>query len=308
MEVKVIEVGLRDGLQNESKMIPTEAKQQILQSLVDAGVKHIEVTSFVHPKWIPQLADAEALCAQLPRDPSLTLSALVPNVKGLARALQYPLDEVAVFISASETHNQKNVNRSIQESLEEIAQVVIEALRQNRRVRGYISMVFGCPYEGKVPIKQVIHICEALFQCGVHEVSLGDTIGVATPYEVKRMLQQLVPTFSAQCLAGHFHDTRGTGLANAYVSLESGITTLDSSLGGLGGCPYAPGASGNLATEDLLYMLDREGLDTGIDLDQLVKTSQFLQGLMNQSLPSKALQAMLSQAEKGVGSVDCCEL
>ncbi|RAL26000.1 hydroxymethylglutaryl-CoA lyase [Thermoflavimicrobium daqui] len=289
--IQVVEVGLRDGLQNEKLMIPTHVKQRLVQRLINAGIKEIEVTSFVHPTWVPQLADADLLASQLHIDPGVTYRALVPNRKGLERALRTPIHEYAVFISASETHNQKNINKSIEETFPVLQEVVAEAKQHQKRVRGYVSTVFGCPYEGKVDLKQVVMICERLMDMGVYEISLGDTIGVATPNQVKEALTELLRQFSSEQLAVHFHDTRGTGLVNAYVSLECGITTLDSSLGGLGGCPYAPGATGNLATEDLIYMLDGMGIKTGINLEELCQTSHWLEEQLGKKLSSKVLRS-----------------
>ena len=263
-QVRIVEVGLRDGLQNESAILPTEVKREIAEGLIAAGVRDIEATSFVHPRWVPQLADAEELARRLPRVEGVRYRALVPNRKGLERALDTPIDEYAVFMSASETHNRKNINKGIDETFPVLEEAVRLARSRGKRVRGYVSTVFGCPYEGEVSVAQVAKVCERLFEMGVYEISLGDTIGVAHPRQVKEVLQQLLKQFPADRLAGHFHDTRGTALVNAYVALELGITTLDSSFGGLGGCPYAPGAAGNVATEDLVYMLEGMG---GVDGD-----------------------------------------
>ncbi len=293
-DVTIVEVGLRDGLQNEAASLPTEVKRKIAEGLVEAGLTEIEATSFVHPRWIPQLADAEQLALTLPQQPGVRYRALVPNRKGLERALKTPLDEFAVFLSASETHNRKNINKGIEETYPVFAEVIQLAQETGKRVRGYVSTVFGCPYEGEVPVKQVAQICERLFNLGVYEVSLGDTIGVATPHQVKSVMNELVGNFGPERLAGHFHDTRGTALVNAYVSLEVGITTLDSSFGGLGGCPYAPGAAGNVATEDLVYMLEGMGVKTGINLDALCRVSSYVQEKIGRKLPSKVLQSFLA--------------
>lgn len=295
-EVTIVEVGLRDGLQNETASLPTEVKRKIAAGLVRAGVTEIEATSFVHPRWVPQLADADQLAFALPQHPGIRYRALVPNRRGLERALETPLDEFAVFLSASETHNRKNINKGIAETYSVLAEVVELAQARGKRVRGYVSTVFGCPYEGAVPVDQVARVCERLFAMGVYEVSLGDTIGVATPNQVKMVLQELARAFGAERLAGHFHDTRGTALVNAYVALEVGITTLDSSFGGLGGCPYAPGAAGNVATEDLVYMLEGMGISTGIDLDALCHISSYAQKEIGRPLPSKVLQSFLATA------------
>jgi hydroxymethylglutaryl-CoA lyase len=291
MKVKIVEVGLRDGLQNESQLIPTETKVQIAEKLIRAGVRELEVTSFVHPKWIPQLADAEKVLAQLPQIPDVRYRALVPNLQGLKRALGLNLAEIAIFLSASETHNQRNVNRTIAETLEILTEVCQEASEQNLPVRAYLSMVFGCPYEGKVSLSQIETLCAKLFSLGVYEISLGDTIGVATPNQVREVLKMLTANFPAERLAVHFHDTYGCALANVYVALEEGIQTIDSSVGGMGGCPYAKGASGNLATEDLVYFLHGMGVETGIDLDGICRVSLWLEQLLGRSLPAKVLQA-----------------
>ncbi|MCL6616142.1 MAG: hydroxymethylglutaryl-CoA lyase, partial [Anoxybacillus ayderensis] len=255
MRVTVKEVGPRDGLQNEPTFIQTEDKIAWINQLSQTGLTYIEVTSFVHPKWIPQLADAYEVASRIERVEGVTYAALVPNKKGLEGALAANMDEVAVFMSASETHNRKNINKSIEETYPVLKEVIDEAKRENKTVRGYVSTVFGCPYEGKVSIERVISVSERLFELGIDELSLGDTIGVANPVQVQRTLEQILKRFPAEKIALHFHNTRGMALANVFASLQMGITIFDSSLGGLGGCPYAPGASGNLATDDLVYML-----------------------------------------------------
>ncbi|TCP70442.1 hydroxymethylglutaryl-CoA lyase [Baia soyae] len=291
MNVRIVEVGPRDGLQNEKVLLSTHAKTTLIQKLVDSGLKEIEATSFVHPKWVPQLADANELVTGLPAYPDVNYRVLVPNAKGMERVNPSILKEIAIFCSASETHNQKNVNRMREESIADFAKFVPVALEQGLRVRAYLSTVFGCPYEGEISLDQVHNMSERLFGLGVYEISLGDTIGVATPASVKRILGSLLSQFPAEKLAVHFHDTKGMGAANAYQALEMGIQTFDSSIGGLGGCPYAPGASGNLATEDLVYLLQGSGIDTGVDLDQLCRTSQWLEGQLEKTLPSKVLRA-----------------
>ncbi|AUS09358.1 hydroxymethylglutaryl-CoA lyase [Laceyella sacchari] len=295
MQIKLVEVGLRDGLQNERIILGTEDKVRVAKGLLAAGVRHLEVTSFVSPRWIPQLADATQLAHQLPSLADVVYRALVPNRKGAERAAQTPIHEWAVFMSASETHNRKNINKSISDTYPVLREVMEMAKEQGIRVRGYVSTVFGCPYEGKVSTAQVLRVCEQLLQMGVYEISLGDTIGVATPKAVKSLLQECQQHIPLTQIAGHFHDTRGTGLTNAYTALEMGVRTLDTSLGGLGGCPYAPGASGNLATEDVLYLLQQEGIDTGIDLARVCETSEFVQTKCRRPLPSKVLQSHLAQ-------------
>ncbi|MEH7179110.1 hydroxymethylglutaryl-CoA lyase [Neobacillus vireti] len=289
--VEIIEVGPRDGLQNEKEFVSTEDKIKWINQLSHTGLKYIEVTSFVNPKWIPALKDAEEVVRNIERVPGVTYAALVPNHRGLERALEANIDEASIFMSASETHNQKNINKSIEQTFPILQEVAKESIAAGKSVRGYVSTVFGCPYEGQVSIENVIRISETLFEMGVRELSLGDTIGVATPLQVQKVLDTLLRRFPADKLAMHFHDTRGTAMANVLSSLEMGITKFDSSLGGLGGCPYAPGASGNLATDDLLYMLNGMGIQTNIQTDKLLEAAQFIQEKMNKTLPSHTLQA-----------------
>ena len=291
-EVTVYEVGPRDGLQNESTPVATNAKIAFIAALVTAGLKRIEATSFVHPKWIPQLADADQVCAGLPEAKGVRYSALVPNLKGLERALKTRIHDVAIFLSASETHNQKNIHRTVEESLSEYVQVVSDAKAAGKGVRGYVSTVFGCPYEGKVAIAQVRRVIEALMAMGVDEISLGDTIGVATPGDVYKIARELLFAYPQQAIALHLHNTRGTALANVLAGLEAGVRTFDSTGGGLGGCPYAPGASGNLSTEDLVYMLHGLGIHTGIDLMALTRASLALQPLIGHPLESNVARSL----------------
>ncbi|RZI51710.1 hydroxymethylglutaryl-CoA lyase [Aeribacillus pallidus] len=290
--VTIKEVGPRDGLQNEKTAIATEDKIAWINQLSKTGLTYIEITSFVHPKWIPQLADALDVAAGIERAPGVTYAALVPNQKGLENALTTQVDEISVFMSASETHNQKNINKSISDTFPVLTAVVQEAKRAKKTVRGYLSTVFGCPYEGEVSIEQVAAISERLFEMGVDELSLGDTIGVATPRQVEAVLNSLLKRFPKEKLSMHFHDTRGTALANVLLSLEMGITTFDSSLGGLGGCPYAPGASGNVATDDLLYMLHGMDIATGIDAGRLTEAALFIQNKIGRALNSHYLQSV----------------
>ncbi|BBU39521.1 MAG: hydroxymethylglutaryl-CoA lyase [Bacillaceae bacterium] len=290
--VTIKEVGPRDGLQNEKTAIATEDKIAWINQLSKTGLTYIEITSFVHPKWIPQLADALDVAAGIERAPGVTYAALVPNQKGLENALTTQVDEISVFMSASETHNQKNINKSISDTYPVLTAVVQEAKRAKKTVRGYLSTVFGCPYEGEVSIEQVAAISERLFEMGVDELSLGDTIGVATPRQVEAVLNSLLKRFPKEKLSMHFHDTRGTALANVLLSLEMGITTFDSSLGGLGGCPYAPGASGNVATDDLLYMLHGMDIATGIDAGRLTEAALFIQNKIGRALNSHYLQTV----------------
>ncbi len=292
--VTIKEVGPRDGLQNEPAFISTEDKIAWINKLSETGLKNIEITSFVNPKWIPALSDAVAVSTGITRVPGVTYTALVPNQQGLERALQANIDEVAVFMSASETHNLKNINKSIDATFPILKSLVHQAILAGKFSRGYVSTVFGCPYEGSVDINQIIRVSETLFEMGIDELSLGDTIGVANPKQVQEVLEVLLKRFPADKLAMHFHDTRGTALANILVSLDMGITTFDSSLGGLGGCPYAPGASGNVATDDFLYMLDGMGIHTGVDANKLLDASSFIQEKIGRPLPSRSLQVACS--------------
>ncbi|WJQ01717.1 hydroxymethylglutaryl-CoA lyase [Geobacillus stearothermophilus] len=291
-KVTIKEVGPRDGLQNEATPIATADKIAWINLLSETGLSYIEVTSFVHPKWIPQLADAVEVAAGIRRKAGVTYAALVPNEKGLERALGAGVDEVGVFMSASETHNQKNINKTIAATFPVLEAAVKTAKQAGKTVRGYVSTVFGCPYEGPVAVDQVLMVADRLLAMGVDELSLGDTIGVATPKQVEEVLAIVLRRFPADRIAMHFHDTRGTALANILVSMEMGITTFDSSLGGLGGCPYAPGASGNVATDDLVYMLHGMGIETGIDVEQLTKAALFIRDKIGRPLPSRYLQTV----------------
>lgn len=287
--VVIKEVGPRDGLQNEVEIITTEQKIEWIDLLSETGLSYIEVTSFVNPKWIPQLSDAMQVLAAIQRNNDVTYAALVPNRRGLEGALLADVDEVSVFMSASETHNLKNINKSIEGTYPILKEVVTDALKAGKTARGYISTVFGCPYEGEIEVNDVLHVCEHLFEMGVREISLGDTIGVANPRQVEKVLQEILKRFDVSRLALHFHDTRGMALANTLVGLEMGFTAFDSSLGGLGGCPYAPGASGNVATDDLVHMLERMGIRTGINEEALQHSAGYLQGILNKPLPSKQM-------------------
>ncbi|WP_156422622.1 hydroxymethylglutaryl-CoA lyase [Bacillus sp. FJAT-29937] len=288
-KVTIKEVGPRDGLQNEKMLVSTEGKVSWIDSLSETGLSYIEVSSFVHPKWIPQLADAYDVLKTIKRIQGVTYAALVPNLKGLERALEAGVDEVSVFMSASEGHNRSNINKSIEETYPILEEVVKEAKQAGKSVRGYVSTVIACPYDGAVAPSKVREVAGRLFSMGIDEVSLGETIGVGVPNQVEALLEELLPHFDARKLAMHFHDTRGTALANIVKSLEMGITTFDSALGGLGGCPYAKGASGNVATEDLLYMLHEMGIETGIKLDQLLKSAMLIEGTLGKRLKSRQM-------------------
>jgi hydroxymethylglutaryl-CoA lyase len=288
--VRIIEVGPRDGLQNESVIVPVPKKAEFIKLLAATGLQDIEVASFVHPKWIPQLADSEELISQLQPFPNVRYSALVPNMKGLDRAVQSGIRRIAVFAAASETFNKKNINMGIQESIDVFKPVVVRALKEGMSVRGYISTCFVCPYEGSVPKEKAAEVTQALFEIGVDEVSIGDTIGAATPRDVETTCGYLGQRFTGHKLAMHFHDTYGMAIANVYQALQMGFSIFDSSAGGIGGCPYAPGASGNLATEDLVYLLDRLGIKSGVSLKPLRQASHFIAHELGRDLPSRVLK------------------
>jgi hydroxymethylglutaryl-CoA lyase len=293
--VTIYEVGPRDGLQNEARQVPTADKIEFIDALAATGLEHIEITSFVSPKWIPQLADSTEVARGVKKQNGVQFSALVPNRRGLDNALAAGMNEIAVFLSASETHNKKNVNKTIAETLTAFEQVVGPALEAGLKVRAYVSTVFGCPYEGEVAASSSVHLAKTLRAMGVYQVSLGDTIGVANPRQVQRVLGEVLDAVELGDIAVHFHDTQGTALANCLVSVALGVTTIDSSVGGLGGCPYAPGASGNLATEDVVAMLHGMGVDTGIDLDRLIECSRLAASFVGHDLPSKYLKAHLGK-------------
>lgn len=296
--VLIKEVGPRDGLQNEKQIISTEEKVSWINSLSETGLSYIEVSSFVHPKWIPQLADAAEVLGGIQRKQGITYAVLVPNLRGLDRALEANVDEVNVFMSASEAHNQNNINKSIEDTYPVLEQVVREAKAARKTVRGYLSTVIGCPYEGPVAPSQVRKVADRLFSIGIDELSLGDTIGVGVPSKVEQLLEELLPHFEVEKLAMHFHDTRGTALANIVKSLEMGITIFDSSLGGLGGCPYAKGASGNVATEDLLFMLHDMGIETGIDFDKTMKSAQLIEKILGKKLNSRQMDILRAEEKE----------
>jgi hydroxymethylglutaryl-CoA lyase len=290
--VRIHEVGARDGLQNEKATVPTDVKAEFIHRLADAGLTTIEATSFVHPKWVPQLADAEQLFPRL-ADVKADLPVLVPNERGLERALALGATRVAVFASASESFAKANLNRTLDEALAMFEPTVARAKDARVHVRGYLSMCFGDPWEGPVPVPQVVQVCQALLDMGCDELSLGDTIGVATAGHVRALLTALneagVPT---EKLGVHFHDTYGQALANTYVALLHGVTTVDASAGGLGGCPFAKSATGNLATEDLVWMLQGLGIDTGVDLGRLVATSEWMAARLGRPSPSRTVRAL----------------
>ncbi|WP_394826942.1 hydroxymethylglutaryl-CoA lyase [Pendulispora albinea] len=289
--VSIYEVSPRDGLQNEKVTVSTPDKIRLIDALASAGLKRIEITSFVSPKWIPQLADADELADHLKPPPGVTFSALCPNPKGLARARAAGLDEIAVFVSASETHNKKNINKTVEETLVELEETVPPARAAGMRVRGYVSTVWGCPYEGDIEVERAHAIAMRLIELGCYQVSLGDTIGCGTPRQTARILERMLKDIPTSKLAMHMHDTRGTALANILVGLNMQIRDFDASVGGLGGCPYAPGAAGNMATEDLVYMLHGMGIETGIDLEKLVWAGKAAASIVGRPLPGKVHQS-----------------
>ncbi|MFC9666329.1 hydroxymethylglutaryl-CoA lyase [Bacillus subtilis] len=293
-KVTIKEVGPRDGLQNEPVWIATEDKIIWINQLSRTGLSYIEITSFVHPKWIPALRDATDVAKGIDREKGVTYAALVPNQRGLENALEGGIDEACVFMSASETHNRKNINKSTSESLHILKQVNNDAQKANLTTRAYLSTVFGCPYEKDVPIEQVIRLSEALFELGISELSLGDTIGAANPAQMETVLEALLARFPANQIALHFHDTRGTALANMVTALQMGITVFDGSAGGLGGCPYAPGSSGNAATEDIVYMLEQMDIKTNVKLEKLLSAAKWIEEKMGKPLPSRNLQVFKS--------------
>ncbi|MFC4048409.1 hydroxymethylglutaryl-CoA lyase [Actinomadura syzygii] len=297
--VTIYEVGPRDGLQNEKAVVPVDVKSEFVTRLADAGLRTIETTSFVHPKWVPQLADAEDLLDVLPRDPELRYPVLVPNERGLDRALANGVTEIAIFGSATETFAQRNLNRTVDESLAMFAPVVERARAEGLWVRAYVSMVCGDPWEGDVPIEQVVSVASKMMDMGCSQLSLGDTIGVGTPGQVTALIEALgAAGIGVDRLAVHFHDTYGQALANTLAALRAGVAVVDASAGGLGGCPFAKSATGNLPTEDLVWMLNGLGVETGVDLDKLVATSRWMAGRLGRPSPSRVVQALSPATEK----------
>lgn len=291
--VRLVEVGPRDGLQNEKAFVPTHLKLALIERLAEAGCRHIEAASFVSPRWVPQMADHREIMQGINRRPGVTYSVLTPNLKGLEAAIESGADEVAVFGAASEAFSQKNINCSIADSLERFEPVVAKARQAGLRVRGYVSCVLGCPYEGDIEPTQVKWVADALYQMGCDEISLGDTIGTGTPLKAKRMLEAVSAKVPMVSLAAHFHDTYGQALANLYAVLEEGISIIDSSVAGLGGCPYAQGASGNVASEDVVYMLNGLGIESGIDLDALARAGDWITCSINKLNRSRAGTALI---------------
>ena len=292
--VRLVEVGARDGLQNEANPVSTEIKLELIDRLGDAGVSYIEAASFVSPKWVPQMGDAREVMTGIQRRSGVTYAALTPNLKGLESALECGVQEVAVFGAASESFTQKNINCSIAESLERFAPVIELAQKSGIPVRGYVSTVMGCPYEGDIAPSKVAEVSKTLFDMGCYEISLGDTVGVGTPLKAKRMLEAVNQHIPMNKLAAHFHDTYGQALANLYAVLEEGIAVIDSSVAGLGGCPYAKGAAGNVASEDVIYLLNGLGIKSGINLEKLAATGDWITRSINRPNRSKVGIAMIA--------------
>lgn len=287
--VQIKEVGPRDGLQNESEWIDTDHKVAWIDLLSESGLSEIEYSSFVHPKWVPALKDAREVGKRIKRNPNVMYSALVPNERGLEYALEAGIDKAAVFMSASETHNEKNINKSIADTYPVLKQVIDGAKQENKLVTGYVSTVFDCPFEGKIKVDDVVRVCDRLFEMGVDDISLGDTIGTAVPSQVEELLEAVLYRFPTKNIIMHFHDTKGMAIANIVTSLRYGITRFDASLGGLGGCPYAPGAAGNVATNDLLYLLHGLGIKTGVNEDKIQEATDFIQGKLTKNAPNRSI-------------------
>ena len=293
-QVKIVEVSPRDGLQNEKQIIDLSTKLTLIKKLADTGLQHIEVTGFVSPKWVPQLADAVQLCQQLTAHKNISYSALVPNLKGMESALSVNIKEVAVFTAASESFTKKNINCSIDQSLERFKPVIALAHQNNIKVRGYVSCVLGCPYQGQVKPAEVANVTKKLLELGCYEVSLGDTIGTGTPIKAQSMLNECLKIAHIDKLALHFHNTYGQALANIFACMQLGAHIIDTSVAGLGGCPYAKGASGNIATEDVVYMLNGMNIDSGINLKELVKTGQWISNKLSRDNSSLVGQALFN--------------
>ncbi|MDO8299740.1 hydroxymethylglutaryl-CoA lyase [Lacisediminimonas sp.] len=294
-KVRIVEVGPRDGLQNEQATIPADVKVELIDRLTRAGFPNIEAASFVSPKWVPQMATSTEVMARIQRKPGVVYSALVPNIKGFEAALAARVDEVVIFGAASEAFSQKNINCSIAESIERFAEVARATKAHGLRLRGAVSCAFGCPYQGAVPAQAAADVVRRLRDIGCDEIDIADTIGVATPNMVVDVMEQVIRDFPVSQLSGHFHDTYGQALANIYASLECGITIYHSSVAGLGGCPYAKGATGNVATEDVLYLMQGLGIETGIDLDQVVEAGQFISAALGRKSTSRAGNAIAAK-------------
>jgi hydroxymethylglutaryl-CoA lyase len=289
--VRIVEVGARDGLQNEKTLLPAAMKIELIDRLSATGLRTIEATSFVSPKWVPQLADAAEVFAGINRRPGVEYPVLVPNLQGYERARAVGVEEIAVFTAASEAFNRKNINAGIDESIERFIPVLERARADGVKVRGYVSTVLGCPYQGEVALSDVVHVAQRLHELGCHEISLGDTIGVGTPEKARAMLRAVAGTVPVDALAVHFHDTYGQALANILACLEEGVSVVDSAVSGTGGCPYAKGATGNVASEDVVYMLHGMGIATGVDLESLIDTGMWLSGELGRVTSSRVARA-----------------
>ena len=296
--VKMVEVGPRDGLQNEPGVVPAEIKIGLIDRLTDAGLPVIEATSFVSPKWVPQMGDAAQVMAGIRRRPGVSYPVLTPNLKGLEGAMAAGAEEVAVFAAATESFSRRNTNCSIAESFDRFEPVCRTALDHGIRVRGYISVVLGCPYEGEVRAQAVADVAKRLFDLGCYEISLGDTVGAGTPGKTRRLIDAVAQHIPVEKLGGHFHDTFGQALANILAALEMGVATFDSSIAGLGGCPYSPGATGNVATEDVLYMLDGMGIQTGVEMAKLLDAAEFISAFLNRPTGSRAGRALIARRKR----------
>ncbi|HYT48665.1 MAG TPA: hydroxymethylglutaryl-CoA lyase [Burkholderiales bacterium] len=296
--VRIVEVGPRDGLQNEPREVPTQVKVELIERLADAGLPAVEATAFVSPKWVPQMADHTEVLERVRIKPGVSYPVLTPNLKGFEAARAAGATEVAIFGAASEAFSRKNINCSIGESLERFRPIALESKKHGIKVRGYVSCVLGCPYEGEVKPERVADVAAALYEMGCYEVSLGDTIGVGTPGRTQAMLEACAHRVPLERLAGHYHDTYGQALANVYASLELGVAIFDASVAGLGGCPYAAGASGNVATEDVVYLLHGLGIATGVDLERLAETGRWICGILGKESSSKVGRALAAKKKK----------
>jgi hydroxymethylglutaryl-CoA lyase len=295
--VRIVEVGPRDGLQNEKALVPTATKIALIDRLIASGLRIVEAGSFVSPKWVPQMADTREVLAGIGPAPGVRLPVLVPNMKGLEAAVGSPrVDEIAVFAAASEAFSQRNLNCSIEESLERFRPVAESAISRGWRVRGYVSCVLGCPYQGETPVADVVRVADSLRAMGCYEISLGDTIGVGTPAKARNAVERVAKTVGMERVAVHFHDTYGQALANIYACLEAGVRVIDSSVAGLGGCPYAKGATGNVATEDVVYMLDGLGLKSGVDLRKLAEAGHWISAELGRKSQSRVARALFPDA------------
>ncbi len=294
-KVKIVEVGPRDGLQNEAQNVPVEIKVKLIEMLVDAGLSKIEAGAFVSPKWVPQMAASAEVYAHLRKYSNIGFPMLVPNMRGLEQAIECGVEEIALFAAASETFSQKNTNCSVDESIERFLQVIDKAQSESMRIRGYISCALGCPYEGEVSVDRVVSLAKRLHDIGCYEISVADTIGVGTANSMQNLFKQLAGVIPVDQLAAHFHDTYGQALANIYAVLQCGVSVIDSSVAGLGGCPYAKGATGNVATEDVVYMLDGMGIETGVDMDRLLAAGVYINSFLRRDPVSRAASALLKK-------------